>query len=557
MFRRSSNNNNGSKSPNDDKPAQVNRRRSWFGNNKAKDKKQDGGVEEESPIPSTVNVEEGKMNETDKDSEKKNEHKESDFDSHSSADLSSKSQGSGKSGNSTEEQMGTGSKTEKEEINDSKLMFFAESNEINRYTLHEVIGKGSYGTVSSATDRSTNSRVAIKKITDIFENVSDATRILREIKLLRLLKHRDIVSVHSILLPPMEKEFEDIYVVFELMETDLHQVIKANDDMTIEHHRYFIYQLLRGLKYIHAAKVYHRDLKPKNVLVNSDCKLKICDFGLARPMFEDAPQAVFWTDYVATRWYRAPELCGSFFTKYSPTVDIWSLGCIFAEIMMRRPLFPGKNVVDQLQIITDLVGVPSEKEIAQVRNEKARRFLNQLPFKEKVNFKDAFPGIDAQALDLLEWMIQFDPRKRPTAELALEHPFLASLHNLKKEPTCSPVSKLEFGFDFKKMTIEEVRKLIYREILEYHPEALKRYIEKGEDDMGYVVPGAADRFRMQFAEMEGHGHRPRPSNSMPPEKIRELKEKQSISTKLDSDDSNEDGEKAMELDKDIKKMEIR
>lgn len=105
--------------------------------------------------------------------------------------------------------------------------------------------------------------------------------------------------------------------------------------------------------------MYHRDLKPKNILANADCKLKICDFGLARPAFHDSgPTTVFWTDYVATRWYRAPELCGSFFTKYTPAIDIWSIGCIFAEILSGRPLFPGKNVVHQLEIITDLLGTP-------------------------------------------------------------------------------------------------------------------------------------------------------------------------------------------------------
>ena len=201
--------------------------------------------------------------------------------------------------------------------------------------------------------------------------------------------------------------------------------------------------MLRGLKYIHSAKVFHRDLKPKNILANSDCKLKICDFGLARPAFNDMPQVggtggwfwlggggvlagasslvaarkshlhalqrrrglrtitwkagrgstvaplsidhrlavtgcmpasaspprlqtVFWTDYVATRWYRAPELCGSFFAKYSPAIDIWSIGCIFAEILLGKPLFPGRNVVHQLELITDLLGTPSPEVIAKV-----------------------------------------------------------------------------------------------------------------------------------------------------------------------------------------------
>ena len=128
---------------------------------------------------------------------------------------------------------------------------------------------------------------------------------------------------------------------------------------------------------MHTANVYHRDLKPKNILANADCKLKICDFGLARPSFHDSgPTTVFWTDYVATRWYRAPELCGSFFTKYTPAIDIWSIGCIFAEILNGKPLFPGKNVVHQLEIITDLLGTPApgrDRQGAQRKGEAVPR----------------------------------------------------------------------------------------------------------------------------------------------------------------------------------------
>ncbi len=133
--------------------------------------------------------------------------------------------------------------------------FFTEYGEGNRYQIQEVIGKGSYGVVGSAIDTHTGEKVAIKKINDIFEHVSDATRILREIKLLRLLRHPDIVEVKHIMLPPSRREFKDIYVVFELMESDLHQVIKANDDLTPEHYQFFLYQLLRALKYIHTGFV--------------------------------------------------------------------------------------------------------------------------------------------------------------------------------------------------------------------------------------------------------------------------------------------------------------
>lgn len=131
--------------------------------------------------------------------------------------------------------------------------FFTQYGEGSRYRIEEVIGKGSYGVVCSAYDTRTREKVAIKKINDIFEHVSDATRILREVKLLRLLRHPDIVEIKHILLPPSRREFKDIYVVFELMESDLHQVIKANDDLTPEHYQFFLYQLLRGMKYIHTG----------------------------------------------------------------------------------------------------------------------------------------------------------------------------------------------------------------------------------------------------------------------------------------------------------------
>ena len=138
--------------------------------------------------------------------------------------------------------------------NSVEMEFFTEYGEASQYQIQEVIGKGSYGVVAAAVDTRTGERVAIKKINDVFEHVSDATRILREIKLLRLLRHPDIVEIKHIMLPPSRREFQDIYVVFELMESDLHQVIKANDDLTPEHHQFFLYQLLRALKYIHAGK---------------------------------------------------------------------------------------------------------------------------------------------------------------------------------------------------------------------------------------------------------------------------------------------------------------
>ncbi|XP_019053170.1 PREDICTED: mitogen-activated protein kinase 16-like isoform X2 [Nelumbo nucifera] len=381
--------------------------------------------------------------------------------------------------------------------------FFTEYGEGSRYRIEEVIGKGSYGVVCSAYDTYTGEKVAIKKINDIFEHVSDATRILREIKLLRLLRHPDIVEIKHILLPPSRREFKDIYVVFELMESDLHQVIKANDDLTPEHYQFFLYQLLRGLKYIHTANVFHRDLKPKNILANADCKLKICDFGLARVAFNDTPTAIFWTDYVATRWYRAPELCGSFFSKYTPAIDIWSIGCIFSEILTGKPLFPGKNVVHQLDLMTDLLGTPSAEAIARVRNEKARRYLSSMRKKKPIPFSQKFPNADPLALRLLERMLAFEPKDRPTAEEALADPYFRGLAKVEREPSAQPVTKMEFEFERRRITKEDVRELIYREILEYHPKMLKEFLE-GTESTGFMYPSAVEQFKKQFAYLEEH-----------------------------------------------------
>lgn len=410
--------------------------------------------------------------------------------------------------------------------------FFSEYGEANRYSIKEVIGKGSYGVVCSAIDNYTREKVAIKKIKNVFEHVSDAQRILREIKLLRLLKHPDIVEIKHIMLPPSARDFKDIYVVFELMETDLHQVIKANDDLTPEHHQFFLYQMLRGLKYIHTAKVFHRDLKPKNILANSDCKLKICDFGLARPAFNDMPTTIFWTDYVATRWYRAPELCGSFFAKYSPAIDIWSIGCIFAEVLLGKPLFPGRNVVHQLELITDLLGTPPMEVISKVRNEKARRFLSNMRKKPPVDLQQHFPRADPAALALLRRMLAFDPTERPTAEEALADPYFAGLHSPQREPSAQPISKLAFEFERRKLGVEEVRDLIYQEVLEYHPQVLADYLQRGATSGGgggFLFPSALDNFKRQFMHLEAGGTMSKsaqkaivPSTSLPQEKIREF-----------------------------------
>ncbi len=160
---------------------------------------------------------------------------------------------------------------------------------------------------------------------------------------MRLLRHDNVLGLSTILKPKSRKEFKEIYVVSELMETDLAQVIKSSQGISDDHIQFFVYQVLRGLKYIHSAGILHRDLKPRNLLVNSNCDLRICDFGLARadiPYFQT--QSVVMTDYIATRWYRAPEVILSW-KRYSTAVDMWSVGCILGELINRRPVLPGTS----------------------------------------------------------------------------------------------------------------------------------------------------------------------------------------------------------------------
>ncbi|XP_024440103.1 mitogen-activated protein kinase homolog MMK2 isoform X2 [Populus trichocarpa] len=211
------------------------------------------------------------------------------------------------------------------------------------------IGRGANGIVCAAVNSETREEVAIKKIGNAFDNRIDAKRTLREIKLLRHMDHENVIAIKDIIRPPQTENFNDVYIVYELMDTDLHQIIRSNQLLTDDHCRYFLYQLLRGLKYVHSANVLHRDLKPSNLFLNANCDLKIGDFGLARTTSETD----FMTEYVVTRWYRAPELLLNC-SEYTAAIDIWSVGCILGEIMTGQPLFPGKDYVHQLRLITEV-----------------------------------------------------------------------------------------------------------------------------------------------------------------------------------------------------------
>lgn len=342
-----------------------------------------------------------------------------------------------------------------------------------KYALIRPIGHGAYGVVISALDKETNQKVAIKKISRAFEDPVDAKRILREIKLMKKFAHENVIQIIDIIPPPPHaEEFEDVYIVQDLMETDLHRIIYSKQPLTIDHIQYFVYQILRGLKYIHSANVLHRDLKPSNLLLRSNCDLKICDFGLSRGVEDEQTGGL--TEYVVTRWYRAPEIMLAC-QEYTSAIDMWSVGCIFAELLARSPLFPGEDYIAQLRLICEKVGKPSEKDLDFVTSERAKRFIASLPNKAAMSFGELFPAHkdETDAQTLLHRMLEIHPKKRITIEEALDHPFLESLHN----PDDEPVTDEHFTFEFEteELSRERIQELIWEEIKEYHREIASTY----------------------------------------------------------------------------------
>lgn len=335
---------------------------------------------------------------------------------------------------------------------------------LRKYDIVQKLGKGAYGVVWKSYDRRTNEVVALKKIFEAFHNATDAQRTFREIMFLQQLSdHENIVRLMNVLKADNDR---DIYLVFDFMETDLHAVIRAQILEAI-HKQYIIYQLLRAIKYMHSGELLHRDMKPSNILLNSECQVKVADFGLARSVAHsesgDAGSNPVLTDYVATRWYRAPEiLLGS--TCYTKGVDMWSLGCILGELLCGKPIFPGTSTMNQLERVVSLTGRPSPEDIAAIRSPFAATMMESLPAVKQKNLEDCFPDAPASALDLLKQLLQFNPLKRISAEEALEHPYVRQFHNPDDEPVCDHIITIPID-DNTKYSVEDYREKVYNEVI--------------------------------------------------------------------------------------------
>ncbi|GAA94555.1 uncharacterized protein L969DRAFT_103018 [Mixia osmundae IAM 14324] len=333
------------------------------------------------------------------------------------------------------------------------------------YQIVDCIGEGAYGVVVSAIHLPTQQKVAIKKITP-FDHSMFCLRSLREIKLLRHFQHENIISILDIIRPASIDAFNEIYLIQELMETDMHRVIRTQE-LSDDHCQYFLYQTLRGLKALHSAAVLHRDLKPSNLLLNANCDLKICDFGLARSSIPSQNQEGqgFLTEYVATRWYRAPEIMLTF-KEYTKAIDVWSVGTVLAEMLSGRPLFPGRDYHHQLTLILDVLGTPSLDDFYAIQSHRSRDYLRALPFNKRRPFSTIFPNANPLAIDLLDKCLTFNPKKRITVEEALAHPYLEPYHDADDEPNADPLSIEFFAFDHSPTPLsrEELKELIYEEV---------------------------------------------------------------------------------------------
>ena len=289
--------------------------------------------------------------------------------------------------------------------------------ELSDYQRQEKVGEGTYGVVYKALDTKHNNRVvALKKIRLESEDEGVPSTAIREISLLKEMKDDNIVRLYDII----HSDSHKLYLVFEFLDLDLKKYMESIPQgvgLGANMIKRFMNQLIRGIKHCHSHRVLHRDLKPQNLLIDKEGNLKLADFGLARAF--GVPLRAY-THEVVTLWYRAPEiLLGG--KQYSTGVDMWSVGCIFAEMCNRKPLFPGDSEIDEIFRIFRILGTPNEEIWPDVNY--LPDFISSFPQWKKKPLSEAVPSLDANGIDLLDQMLVYDPSRRISAKRALIHPY--------------------------------------------------------------------------------------------------------------------------------------
>ncbi|XP_050235466.1 cyclin-dependent kinase F-4 [Mercurialis annua] len=285
---------------------------------------------------------------------------------------------------------------------------------MERYKLIKEVGDGTFGSVWRGIHKQSGEVVAIKKMKKKYYSWEECVN-LREVKSLRRMNHPNIVKLKEVI-----RENDILYFVFEYMECNLYQLIKDKEKKFPEAEvRNWCFQVFQGLAYMHQRGYFHRDLKPENLLVSKDV-IKIADFGLAREINSQPP----YTEYVSTRWYRAPEVLLQSYL-YSSKVDMWAMGAIMAELISLRPLFPGASEVDEIYKICNIIGSPTEESWADGLN-LAKAIKYQFPQFGGVHLSAIIPSASEDALNLIKLLCSWDPCKRPNAGEALQHPFFQS-----------------------------------------------------------------------------------------------------------------------------------